>query len=524
MKKSTKVKSKRVSKISAPKKRLKKYEEGGKEVQGVKRNSVFDSLPGSNMPTAPKGDAVTMNLKSEQVPANKQLKKIELPAGSPDFSGQGAYAVTPAKMDEKKAETVSAPKAKRIAGGFSSEAQKQAYIKNAKDMIAKGKTVDDLVKSRFGTKEGLKALGISDTPKKAAPTKVKSGTQSKLKVERKDGTTTMTRTTKRTTVVPKNAIASRVAMQGVTEKLPSSSKVPLKNNAKKGNPTASDLKQKGLQIKKEGQALKQKGAALKEKSGDKQYWKSKYYQNLVGKAASGQSLTTKERDLVWDKTTKKQDYGQKISDKESQARNKILKGATKKGKELFTDAAFTTASVVAPGIIGKGIKALRAAKAAKVLKIDKIIKPITKAIPRSTNAGKTIKVNGRTVSEGSQKLLGNGQKALGNGQKMLGNTKGLPAPKKGLPAPKLSAKSNLKLSSVAKGRAAARTNTANKIEKSIKTTNPVARSMARATKYDKLVKTGSKKITAAANRVKAKNYKPKPGDQLKLNLRKGGRK
>lgn len=144
MKKSTKVKNKKVSKpFASPRKRLKKYEDGGKEVQGLKRNSDFDSVPGSNMPLAPKGDAVTMNLKSEAVPVEKQLKKLELPAGS---------------------------STKKIAGGFSSEAQKAAYIKNAKDMIAKGKTVDDLVKSRFGTKEGLAALGIKDankvTPKK----------------------------------------------------------------------------------------------------------------------------------------------------------------------------------------------------------------------------------------------------------------------------------------------------------------------------------------------------------------------
>lgn len=304
MKKSTKVKSKKVSKPSAsPRKRLKKYEEGGKEVQGLKRNNNFDSMPGSNMPLAPKGDAMTMNLKSEAVPSNKQLKKIELPAGSPDFSGQGAYAVTPAKMEQKKAETASTPKAKKIAGGFSSEAQKAAYIKNAKDMIAKGKTVDDLVKSRFGTKEGLAALGIVDKPvqvKKSTPNKVKSGTESKLNVERKNGTTTMTRTTKRTTVVPKNAIASRVASQGVTEKLPSSSKVPLKNNTKPSNTAADKLKQKGLQMKKEGQALAAKGKKQANKVvSSKEYYDTKGNKTIVNRTAGGGKQVKFDKQLSW---------------------------------------------------------------------------------------------------------------------------------------------------------------------------------------------------------------------------------
>jgi len=489
MKKSTKVKSKKVSKPSAsPRKRLKKYEEGGKEVQGLKRNNNFDSMPGSNMPLAPKGDAMTMDLKSEAVPSNKQLKKIELPAGSPDFSGQGAYAVTPAKMDEKKVETVSTPKAKKIAGGFSSEAQKAAYIKNAKDMIAKGKTVDDLVKSRFGTKEGLAALGIKDNVKPKTPAKSKSGTKTQLKVERKNGTTTMTRTTKRTTVVPKNTIASSVARQGVTEKLPLSSKVPLKN----GKMTSEDKKRLGKQQASYGKHLKEiyirKQNDLDRKKALKQL-KENFEETRI-----------RPTDLIPGFRMVKQ--GQKII-KAAKVADKILPTAKKflgssSGKKL----------------IGEGIKSV-VKTGSKALKPDKIFKPITKAIPRSTNAGKTIKVNGRTVSEGSQKLLG-------NGQKMLGNTKGLPAPKKGLPVPKSS--SNLKAGSAVKAREnriISRNNKSAKIESSIKTNNPVSRSMVRTRKTNELVKQGKQKIVKGAKSMK--NSKPKPGDQLKLNLRKGGK-
>ena len=183
MKKSTKAKIKKVSRVPSSAKRLKKYEDGGKEVQGLKRNSNFDSFPGSNMPLAPKGDAITMNLKSEAVPANKQLKKIELPAGSANLSGQGAYAVTPAKVEtpakldtpakiEVTPKKVVTPKAKILPGGFTSESQKAAYIKNVKARMAKGATLDQLVKERVGTKAGLQALGVKDankvTPKKDA--------------------------------------------------------------------------------------------------------------------------------------------------------------------------------------------------------------------------------------------------------------------------------------------------------------------------------------------------------------------
>ena len=63
--------------------------------------------------------------------------------------------------------------AKKIAGGFSSEAQKNSYIKQAKNLILKGETISSLVKNKFGTASGLKALGIVDKPLVKNPIKNK---------------------------------------------------------------------------------------------------------------------------------------------------------------------------------------------------------------------------------------------------------------------------------------------------------------------------------------------------------------
>ena len=63
--------------------------------------------------------------------------------------------------------------AKKIAGGFSSEAQKNSYIKQAKNLILKGETISSLVKNKFGTASGLKALGIVDKPLIKPPIKNK---------------------------------------------------------------------------------------------------------------------------------------------------------------------------------------------------------------------------------------------------------------------------------------------------------------------------------------------------------------
>jgi hypothetical protein len=82
---------------------------------------------------------------------------------------------------------------KKRTDGFASDAQKAAYIKNAKSMLASGKSIDDLVKSKFGTKAGLAALGLKDSPKassKAEPVPSKTESQSSLagKIQKEKGT------------------------------------------------------------------------------------------------------------------------------------------------------------------------------------------------------------------------------------------------------------------------------------------------------------------------------------------------
>lgn len=168
MRKSTVVKKVK-SKSSALPKRIKKYDDGG--IQGLKKNTNFDPVvPGKtlqktgektflgkekteviNMPTAPKTEVTKMNLKSEAVPANKQLKKIEMR----DASAPSTATTAPTKNTK-----VSTPKAKLLPGGFTSEAQRKAYTESLRQKIKSGKSVDQLVKEGYGTKKGLSDLGL----------------------------------------------------------------------------------------------------------------------------------------------------------------------------------------------------------------------------------------------------------------------------------------------------------------------------------------------------------------------------
>lgn len=441
MKKSTKVKSKKVSKPSASPKRVRKFVNGGRNILSEFTDPTLKQVPGLE----PDAEKYYNPVKTE-VPS--EIKTSETPASS-------------------EIKTPAVPKAKLLPGGFTSEAQKKAYTQSLRNKIKSGMSIDELVRKGYGTKKGLTDLGLGKYSE-------------------------------------------------------------------------------GLDLKKKGQAKKAEGLALKNKAKNTDY-KKQWNDDLLNKAASNKKLTSKEITYVRQKYGKDTDWrgikkggtskeklayknaGKQQLEKLKPEMRETLEGAVqmmtprgiiKKGVEKLGQYTFKEG---AKNLIGQGKKQI-ATKGSKVLKVDKIIKPSTKQIPRSTNAGKTIKVNGRTVSEGSQKLLGNGQKMLGNGQKMLGNTKGLPAPKKGLPAPKISSKiSKENLVKARTNRVVARNNKSAKIEASIKTNNPVARNMARTTKYEQAAKKGSAKIKQTLKNNKAKNAKPKPGDQLKLNLRKGGK-
>lgn len=155
----SKVVKKVKSKSSALPKKIKKYEEGG--IQGLKKNPVYEAkMPaGVTMPKSemPYGTGMEMKLKSEAVPADKVLKKIEMPEG-----------LLPA-TSTASAKSATASKAKLLPGGFTSEAQKAAYVKNIKAKMANGATIDQLVKDKVGTKAGLQSLGLKDAPAKAKP-------------------------------------------------------------------------------------------------------------------------------------------------------------------------------------------------------------------------------------------------------------------------------------------------------------------------------------------------------------------
>ena len=130
---STKKNTKTVARKSNVKS-LKKFEDGGKQVD-IKTSDSFEPFNQGRItaaPTAPKSETIEMKLKTEPVPANKILKEIKMPA----------------------------TKSKLLPGGFTSISQKRAYIKNVKDKISKGATIDQLVKNKVGTRAGLEALGL----------------------------------------------------------------------------------------------------------------------------------------------------------------------------------------------------------------------------------------------------------------------------------------------------------------------------------------------------------------------------
>ena len=466
--KKSKVVKKVKSKSSALPKRIKKYDDGG--IQGLKKNPEYEAKMPAGI-TMPKGDmpygtGMEMKLKSEAVPANKVLKKIEMPEGS--------LPVTPTAP----AKSATAPKAKLLPGGFTSEAQKAAYIKNVKARMAKGATIDQLVKDKVGTKAGLEGLGLKDTPAKQNKTK---------KAEPNKSTS------------PAKLLAA-FKKQAVASKLPLSSKVPLKN----GKMTSEDKKRLGKQQASYGKHLKQSYIRKKNDLDREKAWKQ-LEENF-------EETRIRPTDLIPGFRMVKQ--GQKII-KVAKVADKILPTAKKflgssSGKKL----------------IGEGIKNV-VKTGSKALKPDKIIKPTTKALNSGQKMlGRTINVSGRTVSSGSQKALNSGQKLLQQGQTKLnpGQIKLNQGQKLLQQGSKASKSTAAKVNQVAKNRSLTRNTRNAKVEAGIKTNNKVARSMRLKDETANLVKKGTQKVKTSVKNSKIKNAKPKPGDQLKLNLRGGGKK
>jgi hypothetical protein len=130
MKKATK-KTGAMKKV-APKK-VRKFEEGG--VNALKPKTSTEAVKGLVI-----GPVATAQTAEEQAKSAKDLLTVSK-------------------------STSSTPKKKLLPGGFESESQKAAYIKNVKNKIAKGATIEELVKAKVGTKAGLEALGFKNKVK-----------------------------------------------------------------------------------------------------------------------------------------------------------------------------------------------------------------------------------------------------------------------------------------------------------------------------------------------------------------------
>lgn len=273
MKKHTKVKKNPLGKYVNPSKKLKKYEEGGRKILSEYTDPSLKEVTGIKNQNA-LGDLMSNPVKAD-IPAIPKISE-DTKSTIPSIESKTAIPKTPAK---------------KIAGGFSSEAQKSAYIKNVKDRMSKGATLDQLVKEGIGTKSGLEGLGFKDAVK-ASPikSKKKSITLPKNNVLSSVGrkglvntgstplpknsrvplankNTTITRTKKSSITLPKNNVLSAVGRKGQeytgSTPLPKNSRVPLANkDTKKVGTRGEGLKLKGKGMKLKGEGMKLKGQAL----------------------------------------------------------------------------------------------------------------------------------------------------------------------------------------------------------------------------------------------------------------------
>jgi hypothetical protein len=120
-------------KILRTSKKLKKYEDGGMAGKGP-------------LQPAPKKEKTAAELAQEKIASLSSIPGVTKTA-------------LPGPVKETLATT---PKAKLLPGGFKDQVQKDAYIKNTKNLL-KTKSIDDLVKMKHGTRAGLEALGFKDS-------------------------------------------------------------------------------------------------------------------------------------------------------------------------------------------------------------------------------------------------------------------------------------------------------------------------------------------------------------------------
>jgi len=240
--------------------RLRKFEDGGMAGKGP-----FQPTPKKE--------------KTAEELASETISRITTIPGAPKSEAPATKVAAPA------------PKAKLLPGGFKDQAQKDAYIKNTKNLL-KTKSVADLVKMKHGTAAGLAALGFKDEVKKAAPV-------AKAPANKRDNSKNLL--DKKTVTLKGVDLPEKNVISGIARRLrkdvaagagrgrkdvPSNFKMntpaPLKNKvntkdpvakapAKKATKLAGQIqKEKGKFKKEDGQALKaeglrQKGIGLRQK-------------------------------------------------------------------------------------------------------------------------------------------------------------------------------------------------------------------------------------------------------------------
>ncbi len=475
------VKKTKVSKPVASTRRLKKFDGGGTNKLKEFTDPGLKGYPGPEY-----GD-------TESTTNPKVVAPVVEPVVEPVVAP--VVAATSPKVAQVKKNTVA--KTKLLPGGFKSEAQRKAYTESLRQKIKTGKSVDQLVKEGYGTKKGLSDLGLGKYSE-------------------------------------------------------------------------------GLDLKKKGQAKKAEGLALKNKAKNTDY-KKQWNENLLNKAATNKNLTRKESTYIRQKYkgntnilgkktdgTSKEKLAYKNAGNQQFEKVKpemrenleiavsmtnprgIAKQAVKKGgeflltegaKKLIGQGSKQIASKGSQKLLGEGAKNV-AKTGSKALKPDKIIKPTTKAL----NSGKkiTINVSGRTVSSGSQKALNSGQKLLGEGAKNVAKTgsKALKPDKIIKPTTKalnsgqkmLGRTINVSGRTVSSGSQKA-LNSGQKLlnngqtklnasQKLLQQGSKVSKST--AAKVNQVAK--NKSLARNTKNAKVRNAKPKPGDQLKLDLKRGGGK
>jgi hypothetical protein len=229
--------------------------------------------------------------------------------------------------------------------------------------------------------------------------------------------------------------------------------------------------------------------------------------NVVSKS---KDLSKKYKSSKLDKMLSKSEEGANVAKTESivnktsnPAINKGTKSATESNKNAKKVSEWMKSGTKKPSATNKSVVSKNSNSA------------INKGTKSATESNKNAKKVSEWMKSGTKKPSATNKSAeldkmLANAEKGATNTKNTISKTKGA-----------KGSAAAKSRSAARNKVNERISSSIKTNNPVAAKMAKTNKMNDLAKKGSQKIGRGYKNIKAS--KPKPGQQLKLNFRKGGK-